>query len=115
MSQASGQGGQEHGRSRARHAVEPIEVYRRLDEHIARLSADRRPPRPPRVSSEEARAFRQAAMFRAAAPGATDPDPVYRARLVAAIQRLMRSRFRIWWPPAWLFSRRVRRRPASPQ
>jgi hypothetical protein len=95
-----------------------MDLYLRLEEHICCLLADRRPPRLPRITPEQARTFRMAALFRAAAPGAAEPTPAFRARLIAAAQRLSRSPFRSWWPysyvlPLTLRLRTSRRRRAA--
>lgn len=58
-----------------------MESFARLHEHIERLRQDRRPERPPPLSATDAAAYQTAALFRAAAPGAADPDPRFLASL----------------------------------
>jgi len=65
--------------------AESVEQYVRLHEHIERLRADRRPRQPGRLSEDEVRAYQMAALFRAAAPGANDPDPVFVSRLLGEL------------------------------
>src|SRR5260221_10416265 len=68
-------------------ATETVEYYVGLHQHIERLRADKRPPAPPELNADEARAYQMAALFRAATPGAALPDPGF----VAALRdRLMR-------------------------
>src|SRR5260221_3349481 len=68
-------------------ATETMEHYVGLHQHIERLRADKRPPAPPELNADEARAYQMAALFRAATPGADLPDPGF----VAALRdRLMR-------------------------
>ena len=57
--------------------AEHVEQYTRLHEHIERLRADRKPERPPSLTTEEAAAYAMAAELHAAAPGAADPDPAF--------------------------------------
>lgn len=80
----------EHGRERDEaeqsghaegHPTEPMEPYLRLHAHIEALRADRRPPHPGPLSADEANAYHMAALFRAATPGADEPDPAFLARL----------------------------------
>jgi Rieske Fe-S protein len=63
-------------------AAQSMEQYLRLHDHIERLRADRRPCDPGPLSVEDAGAYRMAALFRAATPGANDPDPVFVSRLL---------------------------------
>jgi Rieske Fe-S protein len=67
-------------------AAESMEQYLRLHDHIERLRADRRPCDPGPLSAEDAGAYRIAALFRAAAPGADDPDPVFVSRLLGRLR-----------------------------
>jgi hypothetical protein len=78
-------------------AVEPLDVYLRLDEHITSLLRDHRPPRPPPLTPDQAQAFVMAALFRAAAPGVGEPDPVFRTLLAGTVRRLRQSPLRRWW------------------
>lgn len=66
---------------------EELGQYVRLHEHIERLRADQRPPRPEQMSIEEARAYQAAALFRAATPRAADVDPAFAARLREQLER----------------------------
>lgn len=58
-------------------AADNVEQYVQLHEHIERLRADQRPRQPALTSPDEASIYQTAALFRAAAPGATDPDPAF--------------------------------------
>lgn len=69
------------------HITVPLEHYLRLDEHIERLRADRRPQPPGPLSPEDAAAHQMAALFRSAAPGAADADPAFVAGLRARLNR----------------------------
>src|SRR5258705_9819360 len=62
-------------------ATETVEHYVSLHQHIERLRADKRPPAPPELNADEARAYQMAALFRAATPGAALPDPGFVAAL----------------------------------
>jgi Rieske Fe-S protein len=68
-------------------ATEPMEDFLRLEAHLARLQANRRPRRPPRLPLDQMRLYQTAALFRAAAPGAAAPDPTFAARLYARVER----------------------------
>ena len=68
-------------------ATEQVEDYLRLEEHIARLQTNRRPRRPPRLPPDQVRVYQTAALFRAAAPGAAEPDPAFAAQLRARLER----------------------------
>lgn len=75
--------------------TERVEDYLALEEHIEQLQANRRPRRPGRLSPSQARIYQTAALFRAAQPGAAEPDPAFavslRARLDQELQRKGRS------------------------
>ncbi len=70
-----------------RHPTEPMEPYLRLHTHIEALRADSRPPHPGPLTPDEVDVYRTAALFRAAAPGADDPDPAFVARLRSELVR----------------------------
>lgn len=57
--------------------AESVEQYVRLHQHIEHLRADQRPPSPGPLDVDEARAYQMAAQFRAAAPGADEPDAAF--------------------------------------
>lgn len=67
--------------------AEPIEPYTQLQAHIESLRADERPTPPGSLSRDEARAFQMAALFRAAAPGADEPDPMFARELRERLER----------------------------
>ncbi len=67
--------------------TEPMEPYVRLHAHIEALLANRRPPHPGPLAPDEVEAYQMAALFRAAAPGADQPDPAFAARLRAQLQQ----------------------------
>ncbi len=71
--------------------AEHVEQYTRLHEHIERLRADRRPERPPALSTDEAAAYTMAAELRAAAPGADEPDPAFIMALGERVRDAMAS------------------------
>lgn len=56
------------------------------------LQQDQRPRRPCRMTPGQARIYQMAALFRAAAPGATAPDPDFVIRLEAQLERAWHSR-----------------------
>ena len=58
----------------------------RLNEHIERLRADRRPTGDEAPNVEDAPLYQMAALFRAATPGAADPDPTFAANLLARLE-----------------------------
>ncbi len=66
--------------------VEQVESYMRLHEHIERLHADRAPQQADAPDATEAAIYQMAAFFRAAAPGASDPDPAFAARLLSLLE-----------------------------
>lgn len=61
----------------AQPAAESVEQYVQLHEHIERLRADQRPRPPALASPDEGSVYQMAALFRAAAPGAAEPDPAF--------------------------------------
>jgi Rieske Fe-S protein len=67
--------------------AEQVQDFLRLEEHIAALQADRRPDDLTDVPADQLDVYRMAALFRAAAPGAADPDPAFAARLWARLER----------------------------
>lgn len=68
-------------------SAETVEHYLRLHEHIEQLRQDKRPNRPGRLTSDEARTYQAAALFRAATPGVDEPDPDFVASLRARMQQ----------------------------
>src|SRR5260370_32410521 len=54
---------------------------------MGRRGAARRPPAPPELNADEARAYQMAALFRAATPGADLPDPGFVAALRDQLMR----------------------------
>lgn len=71
--------------------TERVEDYLRLEEHIEQLRSGRRPRRPKRLTPGEARIYQTAALFRAAQPGAAEPDPEFAARLRARLDQEARQ------------------------
>ena len=67
-------------------SAETVERYLRLHEHIERLRQDKRPEPPGKPTPDEIRAYQAAALFRAAAPGADEPDPAFVASLRARLE-----------------------------
>jgi cytochrome b6-f complex iron-sulfur subunit len=61
--------------------AETVEQYLRLHDHIERLREDKTPQQPGKVTPDEARTYQAAALFRAATPGAAEPDPAFIAAL----------------------------------
>lgn len=70
-------------------STETVEQYLRLHEHIEQLRQDKRPPHPGKLTPDEARTYQAAALFRAATPGADEPDPAFVASLRARLEREM--------------------------
>lgn len=68
-------------------SAEAVERYTHLHEHIERLRADARPTPPGPLAHDDLEAYQMAALFRAATPGAADPDPAFAQRLRAHIAR----------------------------
>lgn len=71
-------------------ATERVEDYLRLEEHIEQLKTNKRPRRPRRLAPDQVRAFQMAALFRAAEPGAAEPDPTFAAQLRSRLERELR-------------------------
>ncbi len=69
--------------------TETVDQYLRLHEHIEQLRQDKRPERPDRLAPDEARIYQTAALFRAATPGADEPDPAFVASLRARLHHEM--------------------------
>lgn len=67
-------------------SAETVERYLRLHEHIERLRQDKRPEPPGKPTPDEIRAYQAAALFRAAAPDADEPDPAFVASLRARLE-----------------------------
>ena len=67
-------------------SADTVERYLRLHEHIERLRQDKRPDSPGKPTPDEISAYRAAALFRAAAPGADEPDPAFVASLRARLE-----------------------------
>ena len=67
-------------------SAETVEGYLRLHEHIERLRQDKRPEPPGKPTPDEIRAYQAAALFRAATPGAAEPDPAFVASLRARLE-----------------------------
>lgn len=67
-------------------SAETVERYLRLHEHIERLRQDKRPDPPGKPTPDEIRAYQAAALFRAATPGADEPDPAFVASLRARLE-----------------------------
>ena len=67
-------------------SAETVERYLRLHEHIERLRQDKRPEPPGKPTPDEIRAYQAAALFRAATPGADEPDPAFVASLRARLE-----------------------------
>ncbi|HEV8194037.1 MAG TPA: Rieske (2Fe-2S) protein, partial [Ktedonobacterales bacterium] len=56
-------------------------------EYIEHLRRDERPEKPGKLTPEEARAYQMAALFRAATPGAAEPDSEFAAQLRARLEQ----------------------------
>jgi cytochrome b6-f complex iron-sulfur subunit len=67
-------------------SAETVEQYLRLHDHIERLREDKSPRKPGKVTPEDARTYQAAALFRAATPGAAEPDPAFIAALRAKLE-----------------------------
>jgi nitrite reductase/ring-hydroxylating ferredoxin subunit len=74
--------------------AERLEEYLEFERHLERLQQDRRPRRPRRMTPGQAKAYQMAALFRAAAPGAAEPDPAFAARLEAQLEGKLKGRGR---------------------
>jgi cytochrome b6-f complex iron-sulfur subunit len=68
-------------------SADTVEQYLRLHEHIEQLRQDKRPSRPGKLTSEEARTYQTAALFRAATPGADEPDPAFISSLRVRLEQ----------------------------
>jgi Rieske Fe-S protein len=71
--------------------AESVDQFVRLHEHVEHLRADKRPPDPGALTEEDARAYQMAALFRAAAPGADEPDSRFVSSLLDRIARASAS------------------------
>lgn len=89
--------------------AERVEQYVQLHEHIERLRQDRRPDPPSEGMPEEARTYQMAALFRAAAPDAAEPDPAFVKSLAQRLdaQRAQQSRRGLFGRERRGFSRRT--------
>lgn len=65
-----------------------------LEHHLRHLQREQRPPRPRRMTLDQARIYQMAALFRAASPGAAEVDPEYAARLQKRLEDELLSRRR---------------------
>ncbi len=74
--------------------AERLEEYLEFERHLERLQQEKRPRRPRRMTPGQAKAYRMAALFRAAAPGAAEPDPAFAARLETQLERKLKGRGR---------------------
>ncbi len=80
-----------HGRTGEKATgADEVADYLELEEHLQMLQAGRRPRRPRRMTPGKAAAYQMAALFRAAAPGAAEPDPAFAVRLRAQIEQEVR-------------------------
>jgi cytochrome b6-f complex iron-sulfur subunit len=68
-------------------SADTVGQYLRLHEHIEQLRQDKRPSRPGKLTLEEARTYQAAALFRAATPGADEPDPAFTSSLRARLEQ----------------------------
>ncbi|HEY7350588.1 MAG TPA: Rieske (2Fe-2S) protein [Ktedonobacterales bacterium] len=74
--------------------AERLEEYLEFERHLERLQQEKRPRRPRRMTPGQAKAYQMAALFRAAMPGAAEPDPAFAARLEAQLEGKLRGRSR---------------------
>jgi|SRR5579859_1050614 len=74
--------------------AERLEDYLEFERHLERLQQEKRPRRPRRMTSGQAKAYQMAALFRSAAPGAAEPDLAFAARLEAQLEGKLKSRGR---------------------
>jgi Rieske Fe-S protein len=74
--------------------AERLEEYLEFERHLERLQQEKRPRRPRRMTPGQAKAYQMAALFRAAAPGAAEPDPAFAARLEAQLEGELKGRGR---------------------
>src|SRR5215813_8538737 len=74
--------------------AERVEEYLEFERHLERLQQEKRPRRPRRMTPGQAKAYQMAALFRAAAPGAAEPDPAFAARLEAQLEGELTGRGR---------------------
>ncbi len=76
------------------HEAERVEDYLEFERHLERLQQEKRPRRPRRMTPGQAKAYRMAAFFRAASPGAAEPTPEFAARLSAQLEQEITGRRR---------------------
>jgi Rieske Fe-S protein len=76
------------------HEAERVEDYLEFERHLERLQQEKRPRRPRRMTPGQAKAYRMAAFFRAASPGAAEPTPEFAARLAAQLDQELTGRRR---------------------
>jgi nitrite reductase/ring-hydroxylating ferredoxin subunit len=74
--------------------AERLEDYLEFERHLERLQQEKRPRRPCRMTPGQAKAYRMAALFRSAIPGAAEPDPAFAARLEEQLDRKLKGRGR---------------------
>lgn len=65
--------------------AEMLQASLALERYLERLEHEQRPHRPHQVSPDQMRIYRMVALFRAASPGATEPDPRFVDRLQAQV------------------------------
>lgn len=81
--------------------AERLEDYLEFERHLERLQQEKRSRRPKRMTPGQAKAYQMAALFKAAAPGAAEPDPAFAARLEERLERELRGRRRRWFRSLW--------------
>ncbi len=74
--------------------AERLGDYLEFERHLERLQQEKRPRRPRRMTPGQAKAYQMAALFKAAAPDAAEPDPAFAARLEAQLERELQGRRR---------------------
>lgn len=72
--------------------AETLQASFELERYLERLEHEQRPYRPQQVRLDQIRVYRMVALFRAASPGATEPDPRFVARLQAQVAAALGNR-----------------------
>ena len=72
--------------------AEMLQASLELERYLERLEYEQRPHRPHRVRPDQMRNYQMVALFRAASPSATEPDPRFGARLQAQVAAALGNR-----------------------
>ena len=72
--------------------AEMLQASLELESYLEGLEHGLRPHRPRQVSPDQMKIYQMVALFRAASPGATEPDPRFVDRLQAQVEEALGNR-----------------------